>query len=832
MAHPTNSSLQSSGGALGDTLDPRWARTLSRSFHRTALALVAIALATFVSAEQSFGLDATLTIGGSAVALLGALIHLETGRRAPLPRLVANLGVLVVLGYTFVTVFAAGQLLVGFSLMLKALLWVKLLSPKRARDWSQVYVLSLALMLIAGVMSRDAFFGIGATLFVIVAILSLFLFTLVRATERPTAPAKRKRAATQKPPRRRKPNEPEPILVVGEPRGARAAHVHRPALLGMRMVGLLALATTIIGAGMMVVFLAFPRFSTGWVPPVLPDTMRSQSGFSNEVSIGDGGTIEMDERVALYAAFDHLPSGRLHFKGAVQHLYDSRSGHWSHDPRARTFVPNTIDTTKRAVTISDKRQIQYDPNRPPRSRPMFTPGELHSRDVPNPMREPGLPPASQVYFDNTSSTLLLLAGSRGDSTVPLEQRVARMTQPIEYALRYTPSPRDHDDAAIAARFEQARPRRAHKPFPCSDAMRAEMQGFLEQYCPPDETDLASARGAGLDVDAAPAWTSARVARLERVLSEPPFEYSLTSESAPDGVDAVRHFLFTTRVGHCEYFAAAMALLLWADGVDVRLATGYAGGDDWFEHDEDGKRRWVNVVRESSAHAWLEVAYDQFGWVAYDPSPQSGAGAPPMNDFEALVAKLQFEWESQVVRFDLDDQERMAEELGALLREFVTDVKLAIQDVGDAVGDATGVAMSPIVRDVVGALVFLIPCIVLWRVMLRIRRKTKGRQPRTAKAQPSEFMPLQRVLRLLESIGVRRTPAETPMELLDREPASVLLRTEERAMLLGAYHRHRFGPTRGDVPIPPAADGSWSQLEQRLRERLKHYRKAGRAQTKA
>ena len=78
------------------------------------------------------------------------------------------------------------------------------------------------------------------------------------------------------------------------------------------------------------------------------------------------------------------------------------------------------------------------------------------------------------------------------------------------------------------------------------------------------------------------------------------------------MDAVDHFLFETRRGFCEQIASSMAVMLRLDRDPARLVTGYGPGErnaftGYFE------------VKQSDAHAWVEVYYAGPGWVAYDPT---------------------------------------------------------------------------------------------------------------------------------------------------------------------------------------------------------------------
>ena len=84
------------------------------------------------------------------------------------------------------------------------------------------------------------------------------------------------------------------------------------------------------------------------------------------------------------------------------------------------------------------------------------------------------------------------------------------------------------------------------------------------------------------------------------------------------------FLFVTRTGHCEYFAAALAVLLRAQGIPSRIVNGLRGG----ERQDDGSV----VFRQRDAHAWVELHAPGVGWMRLDPTPpdlSDEAAAPPV-----------------------------------------------------------------------------------------------------------------------------------------------------------------------------------------------------------
>jgi protein-glutamine gamma-glutamyltransferase len=121
--------------------------------------------------------------------------------------------------------------------------------------------------------------------------------------------------------------------------------------------------------------------------------------------------------------------------------------------------------------------------------------------------------------------------------------------------------------------------------------------------------------------------------------EQPFVYTLTPPLL--GVNSMDEFLFNTRRGFCEHYSGSFAYLMRAAGVPARVVTGYQGGE-------------VNpvgnylIIRQSDAHAWVEVWLDGRGWVRVDPTaavaPQrieSGISAVPAAEALPVLARRDF-----------------------------------------------------------------------------------------------------------------------------------------------------------------------------------------------
>jgi transglutaminase-like putative cysteine protease len=113
----------------------------------------------------------------------------------------------------------------------------------------------------------------------------------------------------------------------------------------------------------------------------------------------------------------------------------------------------------------------------------------------------------------------------------------------------------------------------------------------------------------------------RVRNIEIYLKEN-FFYSLKPGIAPDG-DQLEHFLFESRKGYCSYFAFAMTEMVRSIGIPARVAVGFF---------VEPRLQVLNFysIRADMAHAWVEVYFDEVGWVEFDPTSST---LHPEEDFE-------------------------------------------------------------------------------------------------------------------------------------------------------------------------------------------------------
>jgi hypothetical protein len=108
----------------------------------------------------------------------------------------------------------------------------------------------------------------------------------------------------------------------------------------------------------------------------------------------------------------------------------------------------------------------------------------------------------------------------------------------------------------------------------------------------------------------------KILAIQNYLRNPRFFTYSDRVNGGHGADDILHFLTVSRTGYCEQFAGSMAVLLRALGIPARVAVGFTPGiSQKKQGDEDVLR-----VTTQQAHAWVEVLFPKYGWLAFEPTP--------------------------------------------------------------------------------------------------------------------------------------------------------------------------------------------------------------------
>ncbi|MEF3255474.1 MAG: DUF3488 and transglutaminase-like domain-containing protein [Deferribacterales bacterium] len=130
-----------------------------------------------------------------------------------------------------------------------------------------------------------------------------------------------------------------------------------------------------------------------------------------------------------------------------------------------------------------------------------------------------------------------------------------------------------------------------------------------------------------------------------------FRYSLYN--LPTGKDSLEQFLFEKKVGNCEYFASAMALLLRSNGLPSRLVGGYLGG--YYNRDIG-----YYLVANKNAHVWVEVLIND-RWYRVDPTPaalemsSNRGNLPLLFKLRLYTDYISYYWTKFVINYDFNMQ---------------------------------------------------------------------------------------------------------------------------------------------------------------------------------
>jgi hypothetical protein len=184
------------------------------------------------------------------------------------------------------------------------------------------------------------------------------------------------------------------------------------------------------------------------------------------------------------------------------------------------------------------------------------------------------------------------------------------------------------------------------------------------------------RGERLDAvafaDRASAWLQARHA------------YALGASIPRGGRDDIVKWLDSNEPGFCEFFAGALTVLSRAAGHPARVVAGFRGGTlNTFEN--------YIMVKNSDAHAWVEIFDGRGAWFRVDPTPGGGTTVGPAaaqtvrrdedSSWSARLDTLRVFWYRRVVSFDARQQVEMADAVKSATVSLSDALRARIEDLG-------------------------------------------------------------------------------------------------------------------------------------------------------
>jgi transglutaminase-like putative cysteine protease len=537
--------------------------------------------------------------------------------------------------------------------------------------------------------------------------------------------------------------------------------------------------TALVGMLALALFLLTPRIEdTDWQPLSRfggTGAQRWGTGFHKDIDLLETGSVELSNEVTwTVQAADatgrpktDLPADQR-WRGMVVDCYDL--GIWTAEPQLPRPLPG---------------------KQPQTELPDFGPGQVVLTFTVTPRQAGGLFLAEPIRLGPPERHLPALHLQPQERRRPLFTEQAGTVQASrwyaqrqEYVYRQVLPPPGDTGRTPAAHLSRAYIERlTHQTVAGLEEwtirllrrLAQEARYHLEGALPAPPAD-GSTRGFVLDPEQ---WERVARALADYLAHGGEYAYALELRRQDTRLDPVLDFLFNVKQGHCERFAAALALMLRSVGIPARIVKGFCGA----EHQGEG----IYLVRQSSAHSWVEALMpgqgeDGFDWLTLDPTP-AAVGEVSSSTLArwwnaGRRSGLEF-WRALIVDFNSDEQADLLAWLTARG--------------GSAMSQRGGT------KAVGGLLAVLVAGILLWRYRRKAGWLLAGLHRRGTRRSSLPVPFYRRLLALLERrLDLAPAPGQTPREFgtaageaLRRRPATSGL-ADLPGVLIETMYRVRFG----------------------------------------
>jgi transglutaminase-like putative cysteine protease len=677
-------------------------------------------------------------------------------RFSPMPRLLANIVTLGSLALVAMEVRAGDAtpiLTVGQYIVLLHL--IKLFEQRANRDYAQLLVLSLLLMIAASISTASLLFGMTLIAYMFSSLYCCLLFHLKMEMD-------------------------EARRIYGQPADAGQSEMLRQDQRGLprsmrRLTGLIAVAGV---ATAVMVFIFFPRGAgQGLFNPVQARASQALTGFSDQVSLGKVAQIARSEdviaRVELYIRGQKVvhPTD-LMLRGSVLDVYSgkdiNRGGLWQwyrSAPLERLGEPTELEAETPMILdrLGAGQCTQVISLQPTGTNKLFA--------MAGPVRI-------------TAEHDMRIRFSPTDGVIESE---SSLLQPIRYTvtstLRLSPALNNlSDDSEARSVIDPEILQYVRDPAVCGSD--------------PEGRPLADYPVAGNHV-----FDGQIAANIERYLGTH-FKYTLdlTNLGSLGDRDPMVAFLTDFKKGHCEYFAGAMTLMCQSLGIPARYVVGFRCGPEDFN--SLGK---YFLVKESNAHAWCEVFTGQT-WETFDPTSRQAdlvADRQYFPELRKMFDYLEFKWASNVVAYDTTQRRDILDNMDIQINRAATDGTTSISEGME--NFRARIASPTVLSSVIASMIGLGILLITWYLIDRWRIRRRARRIGLELLPLSDRMRLVRqlgfyddLLRILQRHRIERPRHLTPMEFsrsLSYLPSNAY---NDIRRLTELFYRIRYGEVTGTV----------------------------------
>ena len=527
----------------------------------------------------------------------------------------------------------------------------------------------------------------------------------------------------------------------------------------------LGLTSALVAAGVLalgiLIFFLIPRFTTGYLSALnLQPTLMT--GFSNNVTLGEIGQIQKNTSVVMRIAIDGDAkiAQNIHWRGIALTNFDG--ARWFTPVRDQNVVVANADG-EYALGLSRLYRGKFSP--------------LHYTVLMEPMETDAIfiaPRAESIRgrFGEASIQLNGIGIQHGPSL--LIDQTGSLSNSFHSSIKIR-----YEGKSLVPATPASELRNASSDYP---------PAIQVVYLQLPELDPRVRALAEKTASSAKSEYDKAVNVQNYLISH--YAYTLNLTGSPSK-DPLAQFLFERKAGNCEYFASAMTVMLRAVGIPARYVTGFLPG----EYNDVGGDY---IVRQSDAHAWVEVFFPDYGWITFDPTP------PGNNQSHGLFDKLslywdwfQFAWGEWVINYDFSHQLTLGQNLQKTSRNWgdrARDIWSTKEHAAMERLLALDQRLEASKYFLPGVLIFLLIMLFVVRgrsVIRYVAARWSLRARRTGNLTAGlASLEYTEMLRLLEQRGWKKSPSQTALEFAAAVPAGDL--SAPIAQLTGLYQSARFG----------------------------------------
>jgi len=700
-------------------------RTGRTRVEKPLLAAVLIAQTMFCYADENW-----IMLTMSLVAMGASWLASHRHKEIYISRQMLNLSV-VLMGIVLVTRYLLSnqELLIVLGHYVMLIQICKLLERKSDRDYIQMIVMSLLLVLASSMICQELIFALMFLAYIVLISKAAMALTVRRALNL-AAPK-----ADPKPPA-----EPWPARAIGT-------------RLAVVVVAILATGT--------MVFLVVPRSMAGRAGPMSQRRGNGSSSFPDTVRLGQRPKLYLSDRVMMTLRMVDPPSGLA--LGAAPTTY----------LRGRTF---TRYYDSRWIKEDVGRNLYYANAAPP---------SLLNRCVAQEIAM--VPSLLPVAFGAWPTVMMKIDGGTVHRLGNLEYAIklpVKLDRPVRYTAMVLVGPLDANDQRLLARIS-ARPSRQQLTASPPN-VPPQVAELARQWCA-DQISLRQSASSGQQRDR----INLKIAETLAARLRAEYSYTLDLTDADPTRDGVEDFLFHLKQGHCEYFASALTVMCQCLNVRARLVTGFAGGEydsanQCYTIRQRDAHAWTEVYTRLTG--WQ--TFDATPAARFEPEPASTAGRW-WGKVRDAWRDMEFAWFSSVVGYSDIDRGNLAAYVQKQLAGLVKAIKRMAGEVWQSLVElfAKGRISMTVVWFflALAATAAAVAALTYLRHMIRPGKQRRARPP--AAPKPPAF--IRQLLRLLARCGFKPTPDQTARQWATQAIEQLQLPAREVHELIDLYDRLRW-----------------------------------------